>query len=75
MPQIAIDSVNYELDDLSENAKQQLANVQITDAEIARLQTQLAIANTARLAYASALKAELPAAAPAKKPASRSKAK
>lgn len=73
MPQIAIDSVNYELDDLSENAKQQLANVQITDAEIARLQTQLAIANTARLAYASALKAELPVAA--KKPASRSKAK
>ena len=38
----------------------------MTDQEIARLQTQLAIAQTARAAYAQALTAQLPAAADAK---------
>ncbi|MDH6147175.1 MULTISPECIES: DUF6447 family protein [Paraburkholderia] len=62
MAEITIDDVAYEIDALSDAAKQQLANLQVTDAEIQRLQSLLAIATTARVAYAAALKNELPAA-------------
>lgn len=59
MNQVTIDGVQYELNTLSENAKQQLINLQVTDAEIARLQTQLQIVSTARMAYAAVLRAAL----------------
>ena len=57
---ITIDGVEYNAADLSDNAKQQVANLQVTDAEIAKLKQQLAIYQTARTAYARALAAELP---------------
>lgn len=60
MPIITIDNKEYDTDHLSEEAKSQLANVQLTDQEIQRLQIQLAIAQTARNAYAKALSAALP---------------
>ena len=60
MPTITIDNKPYELDSLSDEAKQQLQMLQITEAEIGRLNAQLAIAQTARIAYANALKAALP---------------
>jgi hypothetical protein len=60
MAQVTIDSVPYEFESLSDKAKQLLVSLRAADAEMARLQTQLAIASTARAAYASALKAELP---------------
>lgn len=56
---IKIDGKDFEVDALSDNAKQQLANVRAADREIARLQTQLALAQTARNAYANAAKSEL----------------
>lgn len=56
---IRIDGKDYRPDELSDEAKTQAANVQVTDREIARLQMQLAIAQTARAAYANALKAAL----------------
>ena len=59
MNQISIDGIQYDLDTLSDVAKQQLINLQVTDGEIARLQTQLSIANTARATYANVLKTEL----------------
>lgn len=59
MTPISIDGVQYDLDTLSEVVRQQLINLQVTDGEIARLQTQLAIAQTARAAYASALAREI----------------
>lgn len=62
MPNINIDNVEYDLDKLSDTAKSQLQMVQITDQEIARLKMQLAIAQTARIAYSNALKAALPSA-------------
>jgi hypothetical protein len=62
MSTIIIDGVAYDLAALSEAAKQQLVNVHAADAEIQRLRAQLAIATTARSAYARALKGELPAA-------------
>ncbi|WP_163649506.1 DUF6447 family protein [Modicisalibacter sp. 'Wilcox'] len=57
---ITIDGADYNLADLSENARNQVVNLRVTDQEIARLQQQLAIAQTARTAYANALKSELP---------------
>ena len=57
---ITIDGTEYDLDALSDSAKSQLAHIQMTDQEIARLQQQLAITQTARQAYARALQAELP---------------
>ncbi len=57
---ISIDGQSYELNSLSETARNQLMNLQVTDQEISRLKQQLAIAQTARTAYANALKAELP---------------
>jgi hypothetical protein len=59
-PTISVDGVEYPLSSFSDNAKAQLTNLQVVDAEIARLQQSTAIAQTARLAYANALKAELP---------------
>jgi hypothetical protein len=56
---VTIDGQTYNWDNLSEEARTQLQNVRTTDQEIARLNTQLAIAQTARGAYANALKQEL----------------
>jgi hypothetical protein len=57
---LTIDGTEYNLAELSENARAQVTNLRVTDQEIARLQQQLAIAQTARTAYARALSAELP---------------
>lgn len=56
---VTIDNVEYKLSDLSEKAKNQLVNLRITDQEITRLNRQLAIAQTARAAYAKVLSAEI----------------
>ena len=58
-PKITIDGKDYLLSSLGETARAQLRNVQATDAELRRLQVKTAIAQTARAAYAQALKAEL----------------
>ena len=59
MPSVTIDDKEYNLDDLSEGARSQLASLRVTDQRIAQLQTELAIVQTARIAYANALKNEL----------------
>jgi hypothetical protein len=56
---VTIDGQEYPLDNLTQEAKTQLQNVQATDQEIARLNMQLSIAKTARGAYSQALKNEL----------------
>lgn len=55
MPTITINNQPYDTDTLPEAAKQQLQMLALTDAEINRLQTQLAIAQTAKNAYVRAL--------------------
>lgn len=56
LPQyITINGTAYASEKLSDVAKAQAANVQVVDAELARLQQQIAIAQTARNAYISAL--------------------
>lgn len=60
MPLITIDERQYELDLLSSDAKGQLASLQFVDAEIQKIQAQLSVYQTDRVAYANALKAALP---------------
>ena len=60
MPTITIDNQSYDLDTLSDEAKAQLQSLQFVDAELARLQAQMAVLQTARMAYAKALQAALP---------------
>ncbi|MDN3553489.1 DUF6447 family protein [Halomonas almeriensis] len=56
---VTIDGKEYQLDQLTESARNQVVNLQVTDQEIQRLQHQLAIAQTARTAYSNELKSEL----------------
>ncbi len=60
MPTITINNKQYDTDALSDDAKKQLQAIQVTDQEIQRLNIQLAIAQTARNAYARALNELLP---------------
>ncbi len=62
MPAIKIDNVDYDTDKLSGEAKAQLLSLQFCDQELARLQAQVSVYQTARLAYAKALQAALPTA-------------
>jgi hypothetical protein len=56
LPQyITINGTSYASAKLSAEAKSQAANIQVVDAELARLQQQVAIAQTARNAYSAAL--------------------
>ena len=59
MPTITIDGQEYDLDSLSEDIKSQVQMLQLTDEEISRLNVQLAIAQTARSAYARSLQQAL----------------
>ncbi len=59
-PSLTFNGVQYLIDDLSEESKSKLVNVQAAEAELNRLQVQLAIVQTARNAYQQALIASLP---------------
>ena len=56
---ITVDGTEYFLDDLSENAKAQLLNIQFVDEQINQLNNEWAVADTARIGYTNALKLEL----------------
>lgn len=61
-PSLTYNEKTYKVSELSEDARKQIVNVQATEAEIKRLQVQLAIAQTARNAYQQALLDLLPKA-------------
>ena len=60
MPTITIDNKDYELDDLSKEAKAQIDSIVLCDRKLAELQSEVAIVQTARNAYVSALQELLP---------------
>lgn len=60
MPIIKIDDKDYDLDQLSDEAKAQLASLQFVDNELQRLNAQSAVLQTARMAYSKALNDALP---------------
>lgn len=55
MSKITIDNKDYEIESLSEETRAQIASLQYVDAELIRLQAQLAAMQTARNAYATVL--------------------
>jgi hypothetical protein len=57
---ISINEIDYGIDSLSESVKNNIGSLRIVDQEIANLQQKLAIAQTARNAYAKAVNEELP---------------
>ena len=61
MATITVDGKEYDLDGLNENAKMQLANLQFVQAEIKRLEANMAVFKTAASSYSNALKNELEA--------------
>lgn len=62
MSKVTIDGKEYEVEKLSEQARQAIVSVQLAEQEIGRLKTQLGLAQTARAAYAKALSEALPKA-------------
>ena len=59
MPKIKIDDIEYNTEDLSENGKAQLASLQFLEVQMNKLKSEIAVYQTARASYVSALKAEL----------------
>ena len=57
---IKIDDREYDTDTLTPEAKAQLQSLQFVEGELVRLQAQTSVFQTARIAYANALKAALP---------------
>ena len=60
MQTINIDGVDYDAAKLSPEAIAQLGSIRFVDQELERLQAQVAVLQTARIAYAKALKELLP---------------
>ena len=59
MAQITIDDKEYDTDTMSDHAKATIGSLQFVDAQLQQLRNELAICDTARLAYGRALKREL----------------
>ena len=72
MAKIKIDDIEYDTDDMTDNAKAQVASLQFNEAHMNRLRNELAIADTAKIAYVNALKAELESGKKETKSASKS---
>ncbi|MFC6640155.1 hypothetical protein GV827_20645 [Sulfitobacter sp. JBTF-M27] len=60
MAKVTIDGKEYDTDTLPDEAKANIQNVQFCEQKIAELRREMAIAQTARNAYAQALKGALP---------------
>lgn len=56
---LTIDGKEYPVESLSETAKKAVVNIRTADQEIAHLQRQLMLAQTARRALAAELKTEI----------------
>lgn len=59
MPKITIDDIEYNTEDLSDNGKAQVASLQFLEAQMNKIRSEIAVYQTARIAYIAALKSEL----------------
>ena len=59
MPKITIDGIEYNTEDLTDNGKAQLASLQFLEAQMKKLQSEIAVYQTARIAYLQALKNDI----------------
>ncbi|MBO6899511.1 MAG: hypothetical protein JJ868_20130 [Shimia sp.] len=60
MATLTIDGKEYDTEQLSDAAREQIVNIQIVDEKLRTAQRDAAIMQTARNAYIQALQAELP---------------
>lgn len=56
---ISIDGTEYVTENLSGEAQMQINNLRFVDAQLLQLSSELAVADTARIAYTAALKKEV----------------
>ena len=56
---VTIDNVEYDVTKLTESAKAQLSSIRFVDMQLQQLNSELAVADTARIGYTKALKSEL----------------
>ena len=59
MPKITVDDIEYNTEDLTDNGKAQLASLQFLEVQMNKINSELAVYQTARNTYIAALKAEL----------------
>ena len=59
MPKITLDEIEYDTEDLSDNGKAQVASLQFLEVQMQKLQSEIAVYQTARHSYLAALKQEL----------------
>lgn len=59
MVKVNIDGTEYETDEMSDNAKAQLASLQFLQTHIQQIKNEIAVFETARVQYANLLKSEL----------------
>ena len=56
---ITVDGMDYLINELSDIAKEQIANLNFVDIQLQQKQNELAVSDTARIAYTNALKNDL----------------
>ena len=59
MASIKIDGIDYNIDDISDKGKEQLASIKFSQNEIQTLEARIAVCKTALAAYSKALQNEL----------------
>lgn len=59
IPTLNIGDKSYPIASLSDLARAQIANLQVVDAELSRLQNQIGIAQAAKASFVAALQAEV----------------
>ena len=59
MPKITVEDIEYNTEDLTENGKAQIASLQFLEVQMNKLTSEIAVYQTARNSYITALKAEL----------------
>jgi hypothetical protein len=63
-PTITLDGTTYSVSDLTQAARETLQSIQFVEAKLQQLQGEMAVSQTAHVAYARVLKAELEQLAP-----------
>lgn len=58
--EVTVDGVSYKVASLNAEAQTQVNNIKFVEAEIAALQSRLAVYTTAKIAYENALRQALP---------------
>ena len=59
MPKFTLDEIEYNSEDLTDNGKAQLASLQFLEVQMKKLQSEIAVYQTAKNSYIAALKIEL----------------